>query len=101
MIRPVVGYPLKVTAINDTYYKYQEGIIIWPNPATDIINIDPGERKLSGLSYIIVNDLYGREIIKVPFSEQIDISSLHEGIYFIQIRMNGRTLSYNRLIKTR
>jgi len=101
MIRPVVGYPLKITAVNDIYYKNQKQLSIWPNPATDYINVDPGELQLSGLSYITVMDIYGRELIKIPFSNQIDISSLHEGIYIIQTRINGRTLSSNRLIKTR
>lgn len=101
MIRPVVGYPLKITAVNDIYYKNQKQLSIWPNPATDYINVDPGELQLSGLAYITVMDIYGRELIKIPFSNQIDISSLHEGIYIIQTRINGRTLSSNRLIKTR
>jgi hypothetical protein len=46
-------------------------------------------------------DLYGRELIKVPFTERIDISSLHEGIYIILTSLNGRPIGYNRLIKTR
>ena len=62
---------------------------IWPNPATDYINIDPGELQLSGSAYITIIDLNGRELIKVPYSERIDISSLHDGMYFIIISMNG------------
>jgi Secretion system C-terminal sorting domain len=101
MIRPVVGDPLKVTSINDTYYRNKNLISVWPNPAGDYINLNPGELQLSGLSYITVIDIYGRELIKVPFSERIDISSLHEGIYIIITSFNGRPVGYNRLIKTR
>ena len=101
MIRPVVGDPLKITSINDTYYRNKNLISIWPNPATDYINVDPGELKFSGLIYITVMDLFGRELIKVPFSERIDISSLHEGIYIIITSMNSLPVGYNRLIKTR
>jgi hypothetical protein len=90
MIRPVVGDPFKTTSINDTYYKDKNIIIIWPNPASDYFNVNPGEQQLSGLSYITVMDLYGRELIKVPFTERIDISSLHEGIYIIITSLNGR-----------
>ncbi|MCX6255046.1 MAG: T9SS type A sorting domain-containing protein [Bacteroidia bacterium] len=101
MIRPVVGDPLKTTAINDTYYRNKNLINVWPNPATDYININPREQQISGSLYITVRDMYGRDLIKVPFSERIDISSLHEGIYIIVSSMNGRPVGYNRLIKTR
>jgi hypothetical protein len=101
MIRPVVGYPLKITGINDTYYKNLKQLKIWPNPATDFINIDPGDLLLSGLVYIIIMDINGRELIKVPFNKQVDISSLHAGIYIIRTNLNGKTISYNRLIKLR
>jgi len=101
MIRPVVGDPLKITSINDTYYRNKNLVSVWPNPATDYIHIDTGELQVSGLSYITFIDLSGREVIEVPFCERIDISSLHEGIYFIITSLNGRPVSYNRLIKTR
>ncbi len=101
MIRPVVGYPLKTTSINDTFYNKNNILSIWPNPASDYVNINPGELQISGLSYITVMDLQGRELIKVPYSERVDVSSLHEGIYIILTSMNGRPISYNRLIKTK
>jgi hypothetical protein len=101
MIRAVVGDRLKLTSINEMYLRNKNLINVWPNPTKNYVNIDPGEMQLSGLSYITVMDLSGREIIKVPFSEQIDISSLHEGMYIIITTMNGRPIGYNRLIKTR
>jgi len=102
MIRPVVGSPLKVTSINDVFYHNNKNIInVWPNPATDYINFDAGEMHLSGLSIVTITDIYGRELIKVPFRERIDISSLHTGVYFIVTSINGSPVGYNRLIKSR
>ena len=102
MIRPVVGAPLNITSVNDILYHANKNLLnIWPNPATEFINIDPGEITMSGLSTITILDIYGRELIKVPFREQIDISSLHPGVYFIVTSMNGRPVGYNRLIKSR
>jgi hypothetical protein len=102
MIRPVVGDALKITSINDTYYRNKNLISVWPNPATDYVNVNAGELQLSGFtSYITVLDLFGRELIKVPFSDRINISSLHDGIYIIITIMNGKPVGYNRLIKTR
>ena len=101
MIRPVVGSPLLITSIKDTYSKNKNLMSFWPNPATDYININTGEVQLYGSAFISITDLNGHELIKVPFSERVDISSLHEGIYFLIISMNGRPVEYNRLIKTR
>jgi hypothetical protein len=102
MIRPVVGSPLTITAIKDIHYNNnRKSLNIWPNPAKDYITIDPGELQLSGLSYISLTDLNGHELMKIPFSEKVDISSLHDGMYFLVISINGMPVSYNRIIKTR
>jgi hypothetical protein len=101
MIRPILGDRLRVTSIKDIYYNNRNLINIWPNPATDYLNVNIGELQLSGSSYVSVLDMYGRVLIKVPFSERIDISSLHDGIYTLITSINGRPVSYNRFIKTR
>jgi hypothetical protein len=101
MIRPVVGSPLTITSVKDIHNNSRKSLNIWPNPAKDYLNIDQGDLKLSGLSYISVTDLNGHELMKIPFREKVDISSLHDGMYFLVISMNGVPLSYNRLIKTR
>ena len=101
MIRPILGDPLRTTSIKDIYYNNRSLINIWPNPATDYLNVTTGDLQLSGLTYASVVDMYGRVLIKVPFSERIDISSLHDGIYTLITNINGRPVSYNRFIKTR
>jgi len=101
MVRPVLGSPLKITSVHNTYLTNKNLINIWPNPASDQINIDPGELKSSGLTYILIMDLNGREILKVPFAAQIDISSLHYGMYFLVIINNNQPVGYKKLIKSR
>jgi len=101
MIRPVVGRPLLTTSLRDIYYRYKNVIRVWPNPASDYINLDPGELPLSGLCYLIITDMSGREIIKVPFSERIDVSSLKKGMYILITTLNGKRIGINRLIKTK
>jgi hypothetical protein len=101
MIRPVVGAPLLVTAIKDPPLSPKNKMKFWPNPAHNFINIDQGDLQLFGTSYITITDLNGRELIKVPFSERLDISSLHEGMYILIININGQPVGYNRIIKTR
>jgi hypothetical protein len=101
MIRPVVGSPLLVTAIKEPPISAKNKLKFWPNPAKDIINIDQGDLRLSGTSYITITDLNGRELLKVPFSERLDISALHDGMYIIVISINGQPVGYNRIIKIR
>jgi len=101
MIRPILGYRLRITGINDIYYNRKSQIMIWPNPATNLINIYSRELQLSDLAYITFLDISGRELIKVPYSEQIDISLLHEGLYLMITSINGKPVGYNRLIKSR
>jgi hypothetical protein len=101
MIRPVVGDRLKITSINDTYYRDRNQIKVWPNPARDYINLDSKDILHTGSSYITIIDLHGHELIKVQFSEKVDISSLKDGFYIIITTLNGKPVGYNRIIKTR
>ena len=101
MIRPVVGSALIVTSVHDTPVKNKSLMTIWPNPASEYINIDPGDLQFTGSSYITITDLNGRELIKVLFNRKVDISSLKDGMYFLVININGSTVRYNRFIKSR
>ncbi len=100
MIRPVVG-PAVPTSINDLPYHQRNLIHFRPNPASDFILFDLQEVPDQDLSWISIFDLYGRELLKVPLTDRIDISSLHEGAYIIIMSRNGRQYGYNRLIKTK
>jgi hypothetical protein len=101
MIRPVVGSPLLVTSVHDIPVKNKNLLNIWPNPASDYINIDPGDLQLSRSSFITITDLNGHELIRVLFNNKVDISSLKDGMYFLVININGSPHGYNRFIKSR
>jgi hypothetical protein len=100
MIRPVMGAPI-ATAINDISYKNRTILHFYPNPARDFITIDNEEMALPGKVYIAFLDLQGKEVLKVPLTDRIDISTLHEGMYIIVASRNGNPVRYNRLIKIR
>jgi len=101
MIRPVLGSPLLVTSVKNTITENKSLLNFFPNPAKDFINISPGELQSNGSTFITITDLNGHELIKVPYSERVDISSLHDGMYILVISTNGQPVVYNRLIKTR
>jgi hypothetical protein len=103
MIRPVVGAPLKPTSVdviepdpvNNRTFRF------WPNPATDYINLEINDLALSGSAFISIIDFQGRELINVPYSERISISSLKAGLYTAIILSDGKRIGYFRIIKTK
>jgi Secretion system C-terminal sorting domain len=101
MIRPVMGKTIKPVGVDDTYPEEEHSFRLWPNPASAVINLESEELASSTSSFVTIIDLYGREILKVRFSERIDISSLKPGVYTVITSLNGRTAGYKRLIKAR
>lgn len=100
MIRPVFGAPVKVTSVGNIY-EGKNSIKIWPNPAIDYINLEVGDLLLKFSPVVKITDLQGREMIETAICNKIDISSLPVGIYFIMLNINGKSVGYNRFIKTR
>jgi hypothetical protein len=102
MIRPVVGDPLIATTIEvpDAEPDPAREIRYWPNPATDYINLEFNDLALSGSALVSIIDLQGRELINVPYSDRIDISSLKAGLYTVIIISDRKRIGYFRIIKT-
>jgi hypothetical protein len=73
----------------------------WPNPATDYINLEFNDLSLSGSVFISVINMQGKELINVPYSERLSISSLKAGIYTVIILSDRKRIGYFRLIKTK
>jgi hypothetical protein len=100
MIRPVVGAPLKTTSLSAI--KYKNSILkIWPNPVTDILNLDIGDLMVSSSQTLSIIDVKGREMKKTLFKSQWDVSFLSEGMYYIVLKINGKQVLYNKFIKLR
>jgi len=101
MIRPVVGHRLKTTSSDDTRVTDRKPFRLWPNPAFEYINLETDDLLLSRSGYINIFDLYGRELIKVPYNERINISSLKPGIYTVIAVTGNKRVGYVRLVKSR
>lgn len=100
MIRPYVGNPFSITAIEDVYITRNE-TQIWPNPAGNYIMVGIKDLPFQADAYVSFVDMAGHELLKVPYREKIDISRLHQGIYIVITSVNGRRIGFNRLIKSR
>jgi hypothetical protein len=100
MIRPQVGPRITNTGISSVRDRGGK-LRIWPNPAADVITLDPGDLTLSGIPEVRVTDLFGHEIIRRDFTGTLDISMLKPGTYVIILYSGKKPVSWGRLIKSR
>ncbi len=81
MIRPVFGknpYPL----VNYNIIAENTDFEIYPNPANNFINFSLSSQNKPEI--IEIYDINGRILIKTPFADNIDVSNLSQGIYFVR-----------------
>jgi hypothetical protein len=86
----------RVDILDNINNEFASSVRVYPNPAHNYINIDLPEKS----EYRIVN-IYGSQITDFTKSlnnNSVNISDLENGVYFIQILNNGKTIS-KRFIK--
>lgn len=96
---------VKVTVI-DNFRNYDKPFAVYPNPATDIINVrllhDRAER-----TEVSVFDIGGRQVLPVSivdkpagaFTTSLDVSRLKPGTYVIQVASFGKKKMTTKFIK--
>ena len=76
--------------------------IIYPNPATDIINVETGS-SVKHLDHIRIYDSGGKLVMNKQLNElskeQINITSLNAGIYFVELVTKEKEVLDSRFIK--
>jgi hypothetical protein len=69
------------------------GVTIYPNPAQTTFTINAAN--VEGLAAVKVLDITGKEVMtanaKGGMETALDVSALHNGIYFVHITVNGTT----------
>ena len=74
-----------------------KNIFLFPNPTTDILTIKTN--LFCGNSVVIVQDMLGTVFKKIPFSQNINVSDLPEGCYFLQIVSKDKNNCKTKFIK--
>ncbi len=100
MIRPIIG----VENILSEHEKMNlTGLSIYPNPATiSTVRIASNLPQSEIHSYyIIITTTDGRVVSKLPYSNEININNLANGLYFIQLVKGNLTLATQKLIINR
>lgn len=84
-----------VQLIGLTEIENDNSVVLYPNPAKDILNIKTNHK----IKSVIISDLLGRnQIISQKNSNEIDISTLNKGVYVVSIGLENKVLRY-KLVK--
>ena len=77
-----------------------EIVSVYPNPASSVISIKLAESIAGVEAYQIkITDVLGREVMVSEFKEQLHISQLETGIYFVSILQGQKTLVTKKVAK--
>ena len=86
----------------------EAGVMLVPNPVKDILNIDISTKfilseverlDVTKTLTVKITDVLGKEVLQTVFKEQIDISQLEIGIYFISILQGNKTILTKKIVK--
>jgi hypothetical protein len=76
------------TGINETFERNE--VRVYPDPVTDVLFIDHGQYTIRRIEIV---DLQGRTLLMhEQNSNQVDVSTLRQGMYFIRVYLAGETV---------
>lgn len=71
---------------------------IYPNPTVGKLKVKIENLK-EGNIFIKITDVLSREIKQLEYEEEVDISELEKGIYFLSLYQNEKLLTASKIIK--
>ncbi len=103
LMRPVFGTSADFAVSSEEIKNgTNTNFVIYPNPTTEKLFIKTNNESVSQNVNFVIYDLSGRTVLtnQLNISENIDVSELNEGIYFIQISNNKNT-STHKFVKVK
>jgi hypothetical protein len=93
--------------INDQNGNSSDAVVIFPNPANHTIHVSVSLPTQNSNSEIIIFNSLGQIVKNIPvqsnqsgeYSQQIDISSFSNGIYYLFLKSNNTYLKNTTFIK--
>ena len=93
--------PYQINTNNNQNSSNFDGISVFPNPSSDLLNITVAADDKSNVTFNIFDALTGKSVYNFSaigsVNETIDVSSFSSGLYYIQIN-NGGKLNNQKLI---
>lgn len=71
---------------------------IFPNPATDQLQID-SELSFENGTEIEITNMLGQVVLKIPYTNEIDVSKLSNGYYILKIENKTHKSIYSKFMK--
>ncbi len=68
----------------DEFELSEDGVVLYPNPTTSLLNID----SYDVIEHIVIYDITGKRILQTN-STVIDVSNFNRGIYILKARTNN------------
>ena len=68
---------------------------MYPNPARDLLFI---QHQLTGQAKVTLFDIYGKVVLAADLVHPIDVSSLPEGIYYVQVYDESQALDLQKVV---
>lgn len=74
--------------------------VLYPNPVNSVVHIKLDENKLVSKAYSVkVVDVLGKEVLNEVYKENIDLSILEKGIYFLNLYGDNQLIETKKIIK--
>lgn len=89
-----VALKLECASSSASIKEVANAVKVYPNPANNKLTI----ADLQGLAEVSIHNLLGKEVLQTNATQNIDISTLPQGVYTLKIKQNG-TISQAKFIK--
>jgi hypothetical protein len=86
-----------VTVINELSTNFN--IDVYPNPTIDNLKITISNLNNKEKLSVKIIDVIGKEVLNEPYQEELDISRLEQGIYFVSVYSDKQLLGTKKIIK--
>lgn len=99
----VVTLHLTIT-VGVSEYGYGETFVLYPNPTRNQLYVQCSRNEEETDMHIQLMDIYGKRLLTLPVVDettQIDMSSLSDGVYFVQLVRNNVPVAVGKVVKTR